>query len=318
MGKFSLGAASNVGGTFCAIALAIVAGFSAIHGMGELSTGAARSIVLDRDAIGNLQGLLSSVREAESEQRVYLLTGEPTYLAAYHRSMDEVKKQEVGLSDLAATGRLTGADVKRLARLVEERIKELEGTLRVAREGNSAAAVARIRTGRGRRTMTQLRAAADAQIAAENRRLSNDLAAIRRYTAARSYVFFAVGLLNMALLYWVFQRVRAEISSREALSAMLMTSSDAILSKDLEGNIHCWNQGAERLFGFKAEEAIGKSIALILPDDRVAEERAILSRLRAGKPYEELDTIRKTKDRGPIHVSLAVWPVRDRVGAVIG
>jgi PAS domain S-box-containing protein len=102
------------------------------------------------------------------------------------------------------------------------------------------------------------------------------------------------------------------------LSAIVEYSHDAILSKDLDGVITSWNEGAKRLFGYAAEEVIGQSVTILIPDDRQDEERAILERLRAGEATNHFETIRLRKDGGAVHVSLTVSPIRDAAGAIVG
>ena len=82
---------------------------------------------------------------------------------------------------------------------------------------------------------------------------------------------------------------------RARLAAIVGSSNDAILSKDLHGIIQTWNAGADRLFGYRAEEVIGRPITLLLPPERISEEEQILERLRGGKAVEHLETVRVAK-----------------------
>lgn len=102
------------------------------------------------------------------------------------------------------------------------------------------------------------------------------------------------------------------------LAAIVESSDDAIVSKTLNGIVTSWNGGAERLFGYTAQEAIGRSITLIIPPDRLAEERMILGRLRNGERIEHYETMRRSKDGRLVEVSLTVSPVFDADGSIIG
>src|SRR5262249_51829126 len=115
----------------------------------------------------------------------------------------------------------------------------------------------------------------------------------------------------------VTERRRAE-EARALLAAIVEASDDAIVSKTLEGVITSWNAGAERIFGYSAAEAVGRPIDLIIPPDRLDEEREILRRLRAGQRIQHYETIRRTKDGDLLDISLAPSPMRDRTGRVIG
>jgi PAS domain S-box-containing protein len=102
------------------------------------------------------------------------------------------------------------------------------------------------------------------------------------------------------------------------LAAIVESSDDAIVSKSLDGQIQSWNAGAERIFGYTAEEAVGQSITLIIPKELYAEERHIIDRVRRGERVEHFDTTRVTKSGRRIPVSLTVSPVRDPRGTIIG
>jgi hypothetical protein len=102
------------------------------------------------------------------------------------------------------------------------------------------------------------------------------------------------------------------------LSAIVESSDDAIISKDLNGVITSWNQSAERLFGYTAGEVIGKSIAILIPAERQDEEPQILARLRRGERVEHFQTIRVRKDGSRLNISLTISPVKDADGRIVG
>jgi len=102
------------------------------------------------------------------------------------------------------------------------------------------------------------------------------------------------------------------------LSAIVDSSDDAIISKDLNGIIMSWNAAAERLFGYTAEEAIGRSITILIPPDRLQEEPEILKRLRRGDRIDHFETIRQRKDGSQLTISLTISPVRDSQGNIVG
>jgi hypothetical protein len=102
------------------------------------------------------------------------------------------------------------------------------------------------------------------------------------------------------------------------LSAIVDSSDDAIVSKDLNGVIMSWNRAAERLFGYTAAEAIGKPILLIIPPERVDEEPKILERLRRGERVDHFETIRMHKNGTRLNISLTISPVKDGSGRIVG
>ena len=106
--------------------------------------------------------------------------------------------------------------------------------------------------------------------------------------------------------------------SEARLAAVVASSLDAIISKDLNGVIQTWNRGAEQMFGYTAEEAIGQSITMLIPVERLAEEHDVLSRVCAGLTVESFETVRKHKNGRLIDISLTVSPVRTSDGEIIG
>jgi PAS domain S-box-containing protein len=102
------------------------------------------------------------------------------------------------------------------------------------------------------------------------------------------------------------------------LAALVQSSDDAIISKDLNGVVTSWNRGAERIFGYTADEMIGRSIATLIPADRMSEETEVLSRIRRGESVDHFETIRCHKDGTLIPISLTVSPIRAPNGTIVG
>ncbi|MBW9091625.1 PAS domain S-box protein [Rhizobium wenxiniae] len=102
------------------------------------------------------------------------------------------------------------------------------------------------------------------------------------------------------------------------LAAIVESSEDAIISKSLQGIITTWNKSAERVFRYTADEAVGRPITMLIPEDRLDEEPAILARIRAGERVDHFETIRRRKDGTFIDISLTISPIRDSNGKIIG
>lgn len=107
-------------------------------------------------------------------------------------------------------------------------------------------------------------------------------------------------------------------STAAHLAAIVTTSDDAVISKDLDGVIKSWNPSAQRLFGYSAEEMIGQPVSLLIPAERADEEPGILDRIRHGVTVTHYETVRRRKDGSLIDISLTVSPMRDAIGRVIG
>jgi PAS domain S-box-containing protein len=123
------------------------------------------------------------------------------------------------------------------------------------------------------------------------------------------------GAVNM--LVDLTELKRAEEAGNH-LAAIVESSSDAIVSKDLNGVIKSWNRAAERLFGYTADEVIGKSVTTLIPADHLDEEPQILARIRSGERVESFETVRRRKDGSLVPVSLTISPVRDASGHIGG
>jgi PAS domain S-box-containing protein len=115
----------------------------------------------------------------------------------------------------------------------------------------------------------------------------------------------------------ITERKRGEEAALR-LAAIIESSDDAIVSKDLDGIITSWNSGAERIFGYLAEEIIGKPITILVPPDCQKEEEAIIERIRRGQRVEHYETVRRCKHGSLIQISLTISPVRNAQGKVIG
>jgi PAS domain S-box-containing protein len=132
-------------------------------------------------------------------------------------------------------------------------------------------------------------------------------------------------LRALALLEQKAMSLESEIAKRRGmedrgrlLAAIVESSDDAIISKDLNGTITSWNTGAERIFGYKASEIVGHSVTDLIPLDRRQEEPEILARLRSGLRIDHYETVRRRKDGSDVEVSLTVSPVKDETGKIIG
>jgi PAS domain S-box-containing protein len=115
----------------------------------------------------------------------------------------------------------------------------------------------------------------------------------------------------------VAERKRSELAQAR-LAAIVESSQDAIIGKTLDSRIVSWNAGAEYLFGYRAEEAIGQPITMLIPPERQDEERVIIERLRRGERVEHYDTVRLTKAGRRVEVSLTISPIRDGAGRIVG
>lgn len=126
-----------------------------------------------------------------------------------------------------------------------------------------------------------------------------------------------IALILARQLSFSIERHAADMAAGR-LMALIESSDDAIVAKDLDGIIQNWNGGAERLFGYSAQEVLGRSITLLIPPDRLEEEISILDRIRRGERVDHYETVRRRKDGTLVHVSLSVSPIIDARGNILG
>ena len=119
--------------------------------------------------------------------------------------------------------------------------------------------------------------------------------------------------------------IRADITERKQmelvsarLAAIVQSSDDAIIGKDLDGTITSWNAGAERMYGFSADEVLGSSILRLIPPELQGEEAAILEKIRRGESLRHFETVRRAKDGRLLNVSVTVSPIKDSTGTIVG
>jgi PAS domain S-box-containing protein len=403
-----------------------------------------------------LISLESTLADAETGQRGFLLTGDSRYLDPYVSAISRIRTNQIDLQRTAAAGELPANNVDQLIRLSNLKMEELDQTVQIRKTKGLQAALAIMRTDRGKQIMDQCRA----EIAAAQSQVQTTYdAASRRVSVAivaRDFIFAILVAANLSFLLWAYRKIsfqnadtlaasaeafrqkelfaaalagigegvlvtdavgkclllneeaerltgwtksevvgrrlgdfyqvvhgkslqpvqspveivlqtgKAVASSEDAvllaksgkktsvdsnarpvfkpdgglanivlvfrdvtlrrkaeesgqrLAAIIENSGDAILSKDLDGIVQTWNAGAERLFGYTAEEMIGKPILTLFPPDRLTEEDRILDHLRNGKPCEIFETFRLKKGGERVPVSIVVSPLRDHEGQIIG
>jgi len=154
-----------------------------------------------------------------------------------------------------------------------------------------------------------------------------DILALVAFLLASLLIVGAIQAMHLArrrLVNEIAERKRAEAELVKAqqtashLAAVVEHSGDAIVTKNLNGIVQTWNPSAERLFGYRAEEIVGKHVTLLFPPDRLNEEDHIMGRLRHGQPVERLQTIRIAKDGSSIPVSVSVSPLKNPQGEIVG
>jgi len=264
------------------------------------------------------------MKDSETGQRGYLITGDDRYLEPYNAAVATIETSVQRVKHLTEDNPRQQARIPLLEEQVSAELKELDRTIAL-RKKDPEAARQLVLTGEGKKVMDAIRVQVQSMEQEER-----DLLVARERKSRQSYLVsvlatlftLVLGLGMVGTIIYVLQRHLSERQkaaiSLARLAVIVESSDDAILSKGLDGIIQTWNAGAERLLGYRPEEVIGQPITLLLPPERIQEERQILDRLLSGQRVEHLETVRVTKDGRPIDVSVTVSPLKDEDGQIIG
>ena len=283
-----------------------------------------------------LEVTLRHLVDVETGARGFAMTGHELFLEPYATGKYAVSQ------DLAALNVLMVDDDQKLllATLGEQANAGITADSElVAIRRNSGAVPGVARLEHGKNLMDALRGTVDAMEITEKRLLEKRIdraRAAQRLTTVAIWLGAGLGIFFLSIATIAVNReisanasARAHINTlntdlerraeqRERLAAVIDSSDDAIIAKDLNGKIKAWNRGAERVFGYSASEALGKSMLMLLPLGRVNEEADILERIRRGESVEHFETIRVRKDGTTISISATISPIKDSGGAIVG
>jgi PAS domain S-box-containing protein len=223
-------------------------------------------------------------------------------------------------SDPEIRARIDGLDER-----VKQRFEELREAIAAYQSEGFNAARHAVSTNQGRRLMNEMRRLVGEMQTIERVALRVRSAESRQSAKVTSLANLVGSMVGIGLVLLAFTLFRRELTQRRRagdalrrLAAIVESSDDAIISKNMEGMIVSWNAGAMRIYGYTAEEVIGRPVALLCPPDRVDEVAYTLDRIRKGNHIEHFETTRVRKDRRQIDVSLRISPINDESGAVIG
>lgn len=336
-------------GFAAALACLVVIGMVSYLSVARLRENTAR-VEHTHEVLSGLELLLATVTDSETAERGYVITGNASYLEPYQQAIAVVDGQTRHLRELTADNRSQQQQVDAVVALVTERLANLRAVIELRKTQGFAAAQSAILTGTGkqfhdrvRRFIAQMEATETSLLKEREQRTNRSsifaqativggglfacalaglaLSRIRRDFAARARAERALREAHDQLELRVQQRTAqlekaGEISAR--LASIIEYSDDAIASKNLEGIVTSWNPGAERLFGYAAQEMVGKPMAMLIPPERASEEPAILAQIARGETTDHFETVRTRKDGAAIDVSVTISPIRDGQGRIIG
>ena len=329
----------------CLGAIGIVSYLSVVR----LSENAAR-VEHTHEVLSSLELLLAAATDCETAERGYVITGDESYLEPYREAAAVIDSRTRRLRELTADNRAQQQRLESVAALVTDRLAVLRAVIELRKDQGFAAAQGEILTGKGRQFHDRIR-----RLIGQMEDTETSLLQEREQRANHSSILaqaviiggglLACGLVGLALFAIrrdFAGRTRAERALRDArdrlelrvrqrtaelekagetkarLASIIESSDDAIASKNLAGIITSWNRGAERLFGYSAQEAVGQPMAMLIPPERASEEPTILAGIARGETTDHFETVRVGKEGHKIDVSVSISPLRDSQGRITG
>jgi len=282
-------------------------------------------VVHTQQVLTTLEEVLARVTEAETGERGFLITGDAPYLASFEAAIERTQEALARLAALTAENPRQTAQVVALRDRVRARFDELHRAIAAQHAGGFDAAKHSVSTNQGRRLMNEMRSLVGEMQADEKELLqirSNESRQSARITTVTAVLGAVVGtgMVGLALLLFrrdLAHRQRADDAVRR-LAAIVESSEDSIISKTLDGFIVSWNAGARRIYGYTAQEVIGRPVSVLCPPERVDEVYQNLDRVRRGEHVQHFATTRVRKDGRRIDMSLTISPIKDASGVVIG
>jgi len=272
-----------------------------------------------------LEEVLARVTEAETSERGYLITGNADYLKPYQTAIARSEETLKRLERLTADDRPQADQVRTLKERVRIRFNELRRAIVAQQSGGFDAAKYSVSTNHGRELMDEMLELVGQMQVVESAALtsrSDESHRSAQVTMITNLVGSLMGISMVGVAILLFRRELAHrLRAQDAglrLAAIVESSDDAIVSKTFDGLIVSWNAGANRIYGYTADEVIGRPIALLCPPERTGEIQTNLDRVRRGEHIEHFETIRIRRDGRRIDVSLRISPLKDSSGQVIG
>jgi len=319
---------------FLVIAGLLVASIGVIYWTGVRAVEANRKLSVQRSAIEHVGQALSTLTDAETGQRGYLLSGVESDLEPYRAALAAVRAQQAALDELVAAHELPSDAVARVHELSGQKLAELDATIKARRERGLEAAVAILNSGPSERIMGELRAVVDGMKAAKETEFAETSRFAEQSNTRRTAVFVATAIVTLAFLAWACWRIVTEMRRRETavletgrqkdlLATTLAGIGDGVVITDHEARITSLNRVAATLTGWSAAEAEGREIGEVLrivqEDSAAAVENPLYHVLRVGVVVGTPSrTALLRKDGMKISIDYSGAPLCDTAGQVHG
>jgi PAS domain S-box-containing protein len=312
----------------------MLASLAAIFLMGRVTIATNSDLLRYHAVIGELQQTLSTLKDAETGQRGYLLTGEQKYLAPHDDAVASIHQQFEALESRARAGELSGAEVATLWQLAGKKLDELQETIILRRTQGLPAALAVVESDVGKNTMDAIRAQVAKMTTAQEVALADTNRKANRIVDYNDLVIALSTLLNLAVLVWAYGRIKDESAGRERallevmrqkdlLDVTLASIGDGVIVSDVAGRITFLNQVAEQLTAWKSSEALSqpcsKVFNIVNESSRQAVESPVEKVLRLGAIVGLANhTVLIRKDGSEIPIDDSGAPIKEPNGTVRG
>jgi PAS domain S-box-containing protein len=250
-----------------------------------------QQVVHSQKVINHLENTLSLVKDAETGQRGFILTGRDAYLQPYHFATEQLPTELNDLASLTGDQPLFAERLLPLREAIDEKMTELNRTLEMQKQGRHDDALQEVRTDRGKEMMDRVRSICSELMTEETRRV-NERSEQSHSTAYVTQLTFALAtIVDLMLLCFVAILIDRNLSQRERAAAALRKSEEqfrmlvdgardyALVHLDGQGRVASWNSGAERLFGYPANAILGQSFSIFFPREEREDERQARAQL---------------------------------------
>lgn len=315
----------------------VLFGVAATYLLGSIAITANHEAIRDHARIERLADTLSVLKDAETGQRGFLLTGDEQYLAPYERALAEIKTDLQHLqhiSEKSGGQAITRDDLASLTRLIDGKLDELRETIALRRTRGLAAALAVVNTDRGKHLMDSVRMQIAAIISREDSALAASNARAESLEFYRDIIFAALAVLTLAILAWAYRQIRAEMERREAarreterqkdlFEVTLASIGDAVMVTDTKARVTFMNQTAEKLTGWRRDEALEQPceniFKIIQEGTRATVESPVEKVFRLGSIVGLANhTLLIRKDGNELPIDDSGSPIRDFDGSLRG
>jgi PAS domain S-box-containing protein len=325
---------SKVSLSFAAIVLLLVLSLCAIYWMGNQALRKEKEVSTRRSATEELDIVLSTLKDAETGQRGYLLTRNETYLAPFDQAQKQIGEALVKLTMGLDPQERASPDFSRFIELIPQKLAELRETVDLARQGKNGEAVAIVQSDRGKDLMDQIRMSASHIEHSEKNAIAIDQRAFDESIFQRNLVFGIIILFNLGFVFWAYRRIRQEEERRaaawseterqkELLRVTLLSIGDAVIVTNADGEIIAMNKVAGELTGWALSEAIGKPCETVFQIINEQTRRPVESPV--GKVVREgviaglaNHTLLITRDGREIPIDDSGAPIREQDGSLHG